>query len=104
MFSNWETQNKADSKVVQENMQKGGQHKTEIKEWFKKKYHPYQTGNFKTEHYDNFGIHGEKPRDKFFNRTQNLNKLYSDNHDIGLGTTKATDFIPGYGGNFYITM
>lgn len=98
MFSNWETQNNADSKIVQENIAKGGENKSEIKDWFKNKYHPYQTGYFKTEHHDNFGIHGEQPRDKFFNRTQNLNKLYSDNYEIGKGTTKTTNFIPGYCG------
>ena len=101
MFSNWETQNNADSKIVQNNINKGGQSKTEIKDWFKNKYHPYQTGYFKTEHHDNFGIHGEEPRDKFFNRTQKLDKQYSDNFDIGNGTTKTTNHIPGYLGNFY---
>ena len=99
MFSNWETQNNADSKIVQENIKKGGQHKMEIKEWFKNKYHPYQTGYFKTEYHDNFGIYGEQPTEKFFNRTQKLDKLYSDNFDIGNGTTKTTNYIPGYNGN-----
>jgi hypothetical protein len=98
MFSNWETQNKADNKIVKENLSKGEYKKAEIPDWFKNKYHPYQTGYFRTEHYDNLGIYGENPRDKFFNRTQKLNKLYSDNFDIAQGTSKTTDLLPGYGG------
>ncbi len=98
MFSNWETQNKADSQIVRENLNKGEHKKANIPDWFINKYHPYQTTYYKTEHYDNIGIYGEKPTNKFFNTTQNLNKLYSDNYDISKGTSKATDYIPGYGG------
>jgi len=104
MFSNWETQNRADSKIVKENLNKGEHKKTEIPDWFKNKYHPYQTGYFGTEHYDNIGIYGEKPTDKFFNKTQNLNKLYSNNYDISKGKTKATDQLPGYDGNIFIQV
>lgn len=100
MFSNWETQNRADSKIVKENLNKGENKKSEIPDWFKNKYHHYQTGYSRTEHYDNFGIYGERPNDKFFNTTQNLNKLYSDNYDISKGKSKATDQIPGYEGIF----
>lgn len=100
MFSNWETQNQTDNKIVQDNLKKGEYKKGEIPGWFKNKYHPYQTGFFKTEHYDYIGIYGENPNDKFFNKTQRLNKLYSDNFDIAKGTTKATEFLPGYSGDF----
>lgn len=98
MFSNWETQNSADSKLVKNNLSKGEHKKSEIPDWFKNKYHPYQTGFFRTEHYDNIGVYGEKPNDKFFNTTQNLNKLYSDNNDISKGTSKAANQLPSYGG------
>lgn len=98
MFSHWDSQNRADNKIVLENLSKGEHKKSEIPDWFKNKYHHYQTGYFRTEHYDNIGIYGEKPNDKFFNTTQNLNKLYSDNYDISKGTSKATDQLPGYGG------
>jgi len=101
MFSNWETKNQSDCNIVKENLNKGEYKKSEIPEWFKNKYHPYQTGYFKTEHYDNFGIYGEKPKDKFHNTTQKLKKLYTDNFEISKGTAKATDLLPGYGGRLY---
>ncbi len=79
-------------------MSKGEHKKSEIPDWFKNKYHPYQTGFFRTELYDNIGVYGDKPNDKFFNQTQKLNKLYYDIYDISKGTSKATDQLPGYAG------
>ena len=98
MFSNWETQKNSDNSTMLENFNKGEFKKSVIPVWFKNKYHPTQTGFFKTEYFDNFGIYGEKPNDKFFDKTQKLNKLYSDNYEICKGTSKATDLIPGYSG------
>ena len=98
MFSNWDTQNRVDGRIVKDNLRKGEYKKSEIPDWFKNRYHIYQTGNFRTEHNDNIGVYGEIPKDKFINTTQKLNKLYSDNYSISKGTSKATDQLPGYGG------
>jgi hypothetical protein len=70
-------------------------------EHFKPKYHQYHRTFYNSENVMSIGVHGDNPYDKFFNQTQtfNENKLeYSDNHQLALGTTKATKHIPGYQG------
>ena len=42
------------------------------------------------------GIHGDVPFEKFF--LKNQPKMHSSNYELSLGTTKPTNFIPGYGG------
>jgi len=97
MFSNWETTYDSDNKKAIENKEEF--RKGEIKDWFKNKYHDYHRGFYKTEHETNLGVHGDQPLDKFSIKNQVDSKQYSDNYQIGLGTTKTTKFIPGYSGH-----
>lgn len=72
--------------------------KSEIPDWFKNKYHDYHIGKYVTEHTNGFGIHGDNPKEKF-NQTTVPGKLFSDSYDISLGTTKSSNYIPGYQGH-----
>jgi hypothetical protein len=100
MFNNWETTYNADNKKMEEN--KGTYEKTEIPEWFKNKYHNYHRANYGGENIKSIGVYGDKPTDKFLDKTQVSGKLYNDNYDIALGTTKTTNHIPGYTGIYII--
>ena len=42
------------------------------------------------------GVHGDVPFEKFF--LKNQPKIHSSNYELSLGTTKPTNFIPGYAG------
>jgi len=100
MFSNYTTTYDYDNAVVQENL-KNNFKKAEIPDLFKAKYHNYNKGTYSSEYTGTFGSHGDVPKDKFFNTSQNptnLSKYYSDNYDIGKGTAKHTNQIVGYKG------
>lgn len=107
MFSNWTTTYGAENTKVMQMKTQYPNVKGEINPLFINKYHQYHVGFFNTEHTKSMGIHGDKPTDKFnqqsrMNDTQTGGKLYSDNYQIGLGTTKASTFIPGYSGHIPI--
>jgi hypothetical protein len=72
--------------------------RAEIPDWFKSKYHNYQKGLYTTEHTGTYGSHGDVPFEKFFNKTQQPGKIYSDNYEIGKGSAKASDKLVGYKG------
>ena len=95
MFSNWKSTYNSDNDKVIEN--KTEFKKPDIPEWFKHKYHNYHRAYYNPEHYKTMGIHGDNPWDKF-SHTQVPGKLFRDNIDVELGTTRATNHIPGYSG------
>lgn len=74
---------------------------SKVFEIYKPKYHQYHKTFYNTENVKSIGIHGDKPVEKFTNDTQKFNGQslqYSDNYNIGLGSTKTTCHIPGYSG------
>jgi hypothetical protein len=95
MFSNWVSTYEADNEKVMEN--KGEFKREQVPEWFRNRYHTYHRTKYDTDFSKAIGIHGDNPNDKF-NKTQVPGKLYRDNLDVEIGTTKNFDSIPGYAG------
>lgn len=100
MHSNWSTTYNDENKKVEDNRMSYS--KTQIPDWFKSNYHTYHRTNYQGENIKSIGVYGDKPFEKFFDRSQEVDKLYSDNYNLAAGTTKATGLIPGYSGNFFI--
>ena len=78
-----------------------GFEKSKIFDHFRPKYHNYHKTFYNTENSQSIGLDGDIPFDKFFDRTQkfnNTNLFHNDNYMLGLGTTKTTTNLPGYGG------
>jgi hypothetical protein len=100
MFSNWSSTYNATNNKMFNTLNEKGLNKDQIKDWFKNTYHTYHKGSYETEIMKKIGVHGDKPTDKFFyQNNQKLNdKLFSDSYDLNLGTTKTSNFIPGYSG------
>lgn len=102
MISNWKTTYTSDNENMAENLNNISYKKSTIPAWFKHDYHTYHRTNYQGESIKSYGVHGDKPIDKFFDRSQGLEKLYSDNYNLSAGTTKNTVFIPGYSGKLFI--
>lgn len=101
MFSNWQTNYDAENEKTMKIKAEKKFEKSEVPYWFKNNYHNYHVGSYKTDHTQSMGIHGDNPKEKFnqtMRNTQVKGKLFSDNYDIALGTSKASNFVPGYGG------
>jgi hypothetical protein len=100
MFSNWTTTYDASNNQMFSTISENGFRKEGIKDWFKNNYNTYHRGNYETEFMKKIGVHGDKPTDKFklTNDSGLKDKLYSDSYDINIGTTKTSNFIPGYSG------
>ena len=96
MFSNWNSTYNIDNQNVIEN--KKDFKKNEIPEWFKNRYHNYHRSTYNTDFSKTMGIHGDNPNEKL-KLTQYDGRLYRDNIDVELGTTKASNIIPGYLGD-----
>jgi hypothetical protein len=97
MFSHWKSEYSAQNEKVNENRENATRSQQPI--WFKNKYHVSQAGYFESEYSNSFGHRGDNPNDKFHSKCQLGDiKLYSDNFELGKGTTKTTDKIPGYQG------
>lgn len=99
MFSNWDTTYNKTNKDVVEKRQEFK--KTELPEWFVPKYHNYHRAFYNTEHIKSFGLHGDRPVDKF-TKTQVDGKFFNDNYDLGKGTNKTGNTVVGYTGMFMI--
>lgn len=96
VFSNWMTTYDHDNKVTEDLKNNTDFKKSEKNTLFKPKYHRYHCTSYKNEHHSAMGIHGDIPFEKYFWDSQP--KFHSTNYEIGLGTTKPTEFIPGYCG------
>lgn len=102
IFSNWNTTYRAGNENML-NTKSEREFKTDtIKDWFKNNYHDYKRGSYETESMKTIGIYGNNPNEKFSVdvnfKPEFKNKVYSDGHDLNLGTTKTSSFIPGYSG------
>ena len=115
MISNWKTTYTSDNEKIKDNYinsyNNNGSNlkfnqtygnKSTIPDWFKHDYHTYHRTNYGGESIKSYGIHGDKPYEKFFSTSQGDQKLYSDNFNLASGTSKNTNFIPGYSGNYRI--
>lgn len=100
MFSNWTSTYDATNNSMFNTLNEKGFHKDSKQSWFENTYHSYHRGSYETEHMKKIGVHGDNPIDKFnlTNNTELKDKLYSDSHDLNIGTTKTSKFIPGYSG------
>ena len=63
---------------------------------FQSRYHRYHNACYRNELHTSFGVNGDIPFEKFF--LSNQPKIHSSNYDLSLGSTKPTQFIPGYAG------
>lgn len=99
MFENWETSYNYENSKVEDKKNTNNYNKTQICDWFKNKYHNYHHGTYQGESIKSIGVHGDKPFDKFSDQSQGCDRLYSDNYNIAIGTTKNTNHTPGYSGN-----
>ncbi len=98
MFSNWVSTYNADNNKVSEN--KTEFQREQMSDWFRSKYHTYHRAKYDTDFSKTIGIHGDNPNDKF-TKTQVEGKLYRDNLDVEIGTTKNFEAIPGYSGKSF---
>lgn len=95
MLSHWQTTYQADC-----SQNTGAFQKSVIPGWFKKDYHTYHKTIYKTDHTQSIGIYGDNPSDKFTRTVRNgtVDKFFFDNQDVAEGSTKMSNFIPGYSG------
>jgi hypothetical protein len=69
--------------------------------WFKKDYHIYHRTTYKTDHTESMGIYGDNPHDKFSKTLCNsqVDKVFFDNYQVAEGSSKMSNFLPGYAGH-----
>ncbi len=101
MFSHWQTNYDGDNEKVTNHKKENKFEIPTMTNHFKKRYHNYHHTFYDTDMAKGIGLHGDNPRDKFQpNYTKQVKgKLHSDNYDIGKGSSKATNYIPGYSGH-----
>ena len=95
-FSHWNSSYNFFNKRTEEEKLKSDFRPSSIDNHFKNRYHRYHVGCYKNEHHTALGVHGDIPFEKFF--LKNQPKMHSSNYELSLGTTKPTNFIPGYAG------
>lgn len=96
MFSNWTSMYNHHNTLTEEKKLQSNFKPSTIDDHFKKKYHRYHCVPYKTEQRTSMGVNADIPFEKYFIDDQP--KFHNDNYEIGKGTTKSTNFIPGYQG------
>ncbi len=95
MISHWQTTYQSDCSKT------GGFQASSIPVWLKKDYHSYHRATYKTDHTESMGAFGDTPHDKFAKTVRNgqVDKVFFDNHEVAEGSTKMSNFVPGYSGH-----